>query len=563
MLVALHLAFLVALLAATDLDVGWNLDDGGYATQVKVLEQTDGWAYPYLHRDVDPTSRFAPVSHSTVTVAGTYPYAKFPAWALALRTTARLGSVGGLYVLPVAGAVLAALLGAVVAARLAPGSGPAAYGVLALGPLVVHADALWAHSVAAALGGAAALALVALAQDRACWFHRAVLVAAAGGWCLIRGEGPLATVALALVAAALGAVGVGPAAPGGPAPSSPERLRQAVSWGGPPLVAGGLVALASARWAAAVAPGAAVTATDEPVAAYGMVEARVRGATRTLLDGVGATPAGTLLAAVAVVLAVVGGAWLARPRGRTGPGPIAGAVLVAGASVLLVARSATVAPDDLGGLLVAVPLVAVAVGAWRWRGASPAERALVAFGLLHLAAVLATQYPEGGSRDWGGRFLFPVLVPLVAVAVVAVRRVLVGLLAAAPATSPVARLGPARGAALAVLLVAAVPSVGGWRSAERQRESNEALTEVTLGVDAPTIVKVPRYLTRVSWRVLPGPDWLSAEPATASEALALLRPGRTEPVAVVGPGADQVRAPGWTREVRSPVVVIFTPTGAG
>ena len=516
---------------------------------MKVLEQTDGWAYPYLHRDDDPTSRFAPVSHSTVTVDGTYPYAKFPAWALVLRTTARLGPVGGLYVLPVAGAVLAALLGAVVASRLAPGAGPATYGVLALGPLVVHADALWAHSVAAALGGAAALALVALAQDRARWFHRVGLVAAAAGWCLIRGEGPLATVALALVAAALGAVADGAGAAGGSTRSWNERLRRAALWGGSPSAAGAVAALASARWSAAVAPGAAVTTTDEAVATYGLVEARVRGATRTLLDGVGATPSGTLLAAVAVVLAVVGGAWLARSGGRSGPGPVAGAVLVVGSLVLLVARSATVAPDDLGGLLVAVPLVAVAAGAWRWRAAPLAERALVAFGLLHVAAVLATQYPEGGSRDWGGRFLFPVLVPLVAVAVVALRRT---ASAAFPAR-------PAWGLAAALLVLAGVPTVGGWRSAERQRASNEDLTEVTLAVDAPTIIKVPAYLTRVSWRVLPGPDWLSAEVDSAADALALLRPGRTQPVAVVGPGADGVRAPGWTREVRSPVVVVFTP----
>ncbi len=110
-----------------------------------------------------------------------------------------------------------------------------------------------------------------------------------------------------------------------------------------------------------------------------------------------------------------------------------------------------------------------------------------------------------------------------------------------------------------LVVLAAVPTVAGLRATASLRASNRALTDLTLSVDAPTVIRIPRYLTRTSWRVLPGPDWLSADVDNAADALALLRPGRTEPVAVVGNGADQVRAPGYDREVRSPVVVVFTP----
>ena len=48
----------------------------------------------------------------------------------------------------------------------------------------------------------------------------------------------------------------------------------------------------------------------------------------------------------------------------------------------------------------------------------PARRAwlvLVTAG-LYTAALFATQYPDGGNFQWGGRFLTPLVVPLAAVA---------------------------------------------------------------------------------------------------------------------------------------------------
>jgi hypothetical protein len=93
-----YLVLVVALLGLVDRDDSWNFDDGAYATQVRVLRDGRGdgsWAYPYLHRDRDPASRFAPVSHSTTTSEGTFPYVKQPAWIEVLRASTALADQVG------------------------------------------------------------------------------------------------------------------------------------------------------------------------------------------------------------------------------------------------------------------------------------------------------------------------------------------------------------------------------------------------------------------------------------------------------------------------------------
>ena len=87
-----HARLLVALLGLVDRHDSWNFDDGAYAIQVAVLRDGHGgssWAYPYRHADRDPASLFAPVSHSTVTSEGSFPYVKQPVWVEAMRATMR------------------------------------------------------------------------------------------------------------------------------------------------------------------------------------------------------------------------------------------------------------------------------------------------------------------------------------------------------------------------------------------------------------------------------------------------------------------------------------------
>ena len=118
-----YLVLLVGLLALTDLHVGWNLDDGAYAIQAKVLDQSSDWAYPYRHRDVDPGSRWAPVSHSELTDQGSYPFVRYPAWEQVIRASRwAFGDLVGLYVPAFFGAVAAPTLGGLLAHRLRPGA---------------------------------------------------------------------------------------------------------------------------------------------------------------------------------------------------------------------------------------------------------------------------------------------------------------------------------------------------------------------------------------------------------------------------------------------------------
>jgi len=548
-----YLVLLVALLAVTDLHDGWNLDDGAYASQVAVLRQTGSWAYPYRHRDVDPTSRFAPISLATTTASATYPYVKLPAWITVLRwSTAVFGPVVGLYVPALLGAVVAALLAGLLAERLEPRAGPLGFWTVALGPIVVHTQAMWAHTAAAALGAGCALVVVALAQGRARPWHPWLLAALVGSLCAIRGEGLLYAAAMAVTVAAVVLV----IDRRSPVPASPLRvLLESANWAGPVLLVALAVKLVDVRWSAHLAPGASLASLD-PTSSPGFASARVSGATRTLLDGVGASHAGTFLAVVVLVLALASGIAL-----RRGQRTMEGLVLLGGAVVVVVVR-AVVAPDDMGGLVVALPIVVSGITCWGWRRAALAEQALGGLCVLFGAAVLATQYPEGGNRDWGGRFLFPVLVPLIALALVSLRRSLTiaeGPLDLASAGAVGTTRLTSRVVCAALLVLVAVPTLAGLHTAAVARASSKTFTALTLNAQVPTVVRIPRYLTRTSWRALPEADWLSANVDNAAEALAALRPDRTEPVAVIGNGADRVRAPGYRRHVRSPVVVIFTP----
>lgn len=564
--VVAYLVLLLGLLGLVDRDDGWNFDDGAYATQVQLLRDGQGdppWAYPYVHRDRDPASRFAPVSHSTLTTEGTFPYVKQPGWIVVLRASTSLADragdpVWGFYLPGVLGAVAAALAAGLLAERLAPrvaGVGVVSFWAVGLGPLVVHTHALWAHTAAAALGGSAALGLVALAQGRGRWWHLGAMTVSTALLASLRSEGVL----FALALAAMAAVVAGMAARAGGARRA--RTAAAALWWSAPVAVGAVIALVgTSRWAAHLAPGRVVDGPADSGRRYGFVAGHVSGFLRTFVDGMGASQAGTFLALVAAVLAVLAGTAARRRPGR----PVDALVLLGLAVAVLVLRAA-VAPDDLGGFVAAAPLAVAGLAAWRWSDAPTAERALVGLVGLHAAAVVAVQYPEGGSRDWGGRFLFPVLVPASALAVATLWRLLTSprALAEAPAGGVTSSGGTATIAwpmVFALLLAAAVPTAAGLHAADSLRASNRALTDLTLSVDAPTVIRVPRYLTRTSWRALPGPDWLSADVDTADDALALLRPGRIEPVAVVGDGADRVRAPGYEREVRSPVVVVFTPT---
>lgn len=151
-----------------------------------------------------------------------------------------------------------------------------------------------------------------------------------------------------------------------------------------------------------------------------------------------------------------------------------------------------------------------------------------------------TQYPEGGARDWGGRYLFPFW------------RAPWSWWQRSPWPGCWSAPNWRPAVAGAVALVVALPTVAGLVATADLRANNQAATDAALSTGAPTVIRMPRYLTRVSWRALPRPWLFTADPGDAGEALTRLRPGHVDPIAVMGPGADQVTSVGYTADVQSP-----------
>jgi hypothetical protein len=536
-----YLLLLVGLFAFTDLHASWTLDDGAYATQVKVLNETGGWAYPYRWADRDPTSRFAPVSHSVETTDATYPYVKRPVWILLLQTSTKVfGTPLGLFVPSLLGAWAAALVAWSLAERLEAGRGPLGFWAVALGPVVVHSSAMWAHTWAAALGGVLAVVVVDAHRGVLGRRHVAVAVAASVALVSIRTDGLLAVLAVAL------ALVLASRRPGAGRRSDARVISRSVL-----LVAAAAVTyLGTASWGHHLAPGRWRAPRDVIYTNVGLLSGRWSGFVASFLSGGLGSTSGIALAWLAIGCSVVAGILLTR---RAPPWLVGGFVTVS--LLVLALRQYAVARFDLGGALLALPLVTVGLGCLianrvhRPRTLS-AGAMLGVFVGMHVVLVVATQYPEGGSIDWGGRFLFPVLVPATVLAALAVLHRSVALTGAS---------GRSATAVILVVLVA-LPSSIGWLSAHDLRRVMGTTTD---RLDAPagtTVIRLGRSITRGSWSLLPERDVLSAESSTAPAALRMLRPGRSLPVLVIGGGADRVRSPGYDRTVVSSDEVLFRPS---
>jgi hypothetical protein len=535
--VLVYLLLLGGLLAGTNLRASWAYDDGGYATQVKVLRQTGQWAYPYQQARIDPHIDHAPVDHAVVTTEGRlYPYVKQPAWIEVLWASTKVFGVPfGLYVPSALGAVAAAAVAWFLAKRFDPGAAPWAFWAVALGPLLVHATAMWAHTTGAALGGLVALFVLDAADGRFGRRQAIGLAATLAAIIALRGEGVLLTAAalpvVALLAASQGRTLV-------------RRALRAAS----ATVAAGVAAVAallgSREWAHHLAPGV-WGGPPEFGYAVGFVQGRIMGAERTLLNGWGHTAAANTMAIVATALMLVAG-WLFGRRNQPGAALLA----MAAGLVTLVARTMWVAPLDLAGYAAASPLVVVAFGAYDWRSTSRRARALIGVCGLYLLAVLATEYPEGGSRDWGGRYLFLALVPVAVGSVVVVRRRLAQL----PAGDARRRVG------LLLVALVVVPALLGIYATEGLRDANGAMTTRALSTGTPIVIRTNRAYGRLAWDVLPAADWLTADPASAPALLARLRGEGAGSVTVEGVGADTVKAPGYHRRVLAADLVVFTPS---
>jgi hypothetical protein len=527
--VVAYLILLLVVAAATDLASPWMSDDGAYASQVRLIE--DGsWGYHDAPSWGTPPSDVPTLGKSSVIDGIEHPYVKHPVWVEVLRASDRID-------LPIVGMVavnvLAAVAAAAIAARLGSDrrAGILAFWAVALGPPLVWSTGLWAHAPAVALGGVAVLGLVRW-RSRPSLTWVAVMGAAVAGLALVRSEGLL--LALGLGVAQLAHLVEHRA-------DRAVRVRTIVAG---LVVAGAAIAakVLELRIVAAVAPG---TETAVPAAGGDWVAGRVSGFEATFLSG-GFDPQPYAFGILSVLVLVAGG-WVVSRRPNLSFGP----VLVLLGVALVAVRAVTGFDALIPGLFAAAPLLTLGLATLRPGDLTPTERTLGVVAAVYAAAVIATQYPDGGATEWGGRFLAPILVPLAVLAAGA----LVRLTDRARTPRPLAV-----GVAAALVLLPVLPALGSTNS---NRATHAAIAHdlEAAHVDAAiaTYPTLPLLLwptvDRIPWTVV-GDQPQNSLPKLVERAHA----AGEQRLAIVGIAVDPtvVEGLGYTVDLRSPHLLVLT-----
>ncbi|WP_208027902.1 hypothetical protein [Rhabdothermincola sediminis] len=400
----LHLCVLAAVLVLcawyTRPGFGWTSDEGAAILQAELLDHGT-WIYDNPVPEVDPEGVLSPFPIGDHGSRGLAPYGKHPLYPRLLQLVGAVGGDWGLVGLSVAGTVLAAASGGLLAQRFSPSlARPALWALGLASPLFIDAFAVLAHTIAAASFGWAVLAIWESHERRS--LARGALIAAGCALVVVTGllrtEGVLAGGALGialgalaivwrsrwmLVAAAVTATSIG-------ATFVTERV-----------LVRSILGTASPR------PGLRLSHRPRP-----WVLGRVEALWNDWLDpGVGGRfTLGVVVVVAALVLLVVGAA-RARIDRRGAPLALALSAALACYGIRLLSP-----PLELFGLFAAFPILLVGVVLLtRGQFATPLPTLLGLTTALFAAAVLATNYPVGGSIQWGGRYfavILPVFTPL-------------------------------------------------------------------------------------------------------------------------------------------------------
>lgn len=497
---------LVALMAVVGTSASFSADEGAVILQARSLARGHGWFVPHPAAAADPSGVNFPLEFSLKGDGGWAPFAKHPLYALVLAGADRLGGVAAMVLLSLAGTLAAAAVAAALARRLDPALGrPAVWAVGLASPLLVDGFLLIAHTLGAALAGAAVLAAVVAIERRSPHIALAVVPALAG-CVLVRSEGAFLAAALAVVAVVV-ALRSRPARP----------AAAAVAVGS--LVAGAGARLAEGWWTAHLAGGAGLAASAAAPASSdggGLLAGRVQGFVLTWLTP---TYGGRPLAGLALylmLLALVLGALTTRFHPENGARIVGCAAAAAGAAAAaFVVQPATAVP----GLLLAFPLATVGLLVLR-RETLRSATAQVAAGTsaLFALAVIATQYAKGGGGEWGGRYFalaIPVIVPVLLLALREQRDRL------AP--------GTARRAAAALALCSLALATTGVYVV---RASHRGIGRMVATVDAagrtvaaadPVLVTTEAAVPRFAWSTFDRQRWLLAGPDDLADLVGRLR----------------------------------------
>jgi hypothetical protein len=506
------------------LDTPWVADEGAYALQVRTLE-SGSWEYPYVARPIDAGGSWFPLvaTSPVATDSGLvwFPYAKHPAYPAALWFVTRFVTPGGLYLLPIVGCLLAAVAAGMLAGEVDRKLMRPAFWVAAAGPIFVNAFVLWAHSLSAAFGGLALLAAVRIVRCGVGALRTAGLYSALILGIAIRSEAQVFGVALMLALAAV-----------------MLRSRPAGRWLLLRVPLGGIAVVLVARLvehqAIRLITGGQPAADELRRGGSGMsyLGGRWTGLYHILFQGSEHSHVASRIVLLALILVVASAVLLCRARARP-PAPIgrpmfAAAALVVSAMVIYYLRFERTAFESQTGLFAAWPLTVLGLLSLRWRRAGSALWLIAGTGVLFLAGIAATQYPEGGGLEWGGRFLSPMLAGVAVLSAAGLRRV--SHLSATPTRRAVVW-------SLAIIL-GVVPMAEGVLLLRRVRISKiDLIRSAELAGDLPIVVGDIRLveLPRLAWRLYPGTDWVMAPKGDAGDVIARLQKAGFTELAVLEP----------------------------
>ena len=416
---AAHLAALAAVLVALLPVVGTGAsflpDEGAAILQAQSLSAGRGWIVEHPLPGVDGAGRHYPLELAAEGPRGSAPFAKHPLYALMLAGADRVGGVGAMVGLSLAGVVLAAAAAALLAGHLSPGlARPAVWATGVGSPLLFDGYLVIAHALGAATAAAAVLVAV-LAVERGRWKPALLVAPLVALTVLLRNEGLFLATGLAAAGTAV-------------------ALRSRIAR------SAGLVTAAAAGAAAVLAHlgeriwvGSIVGQGPSPVAAplargsAGLLEGRIEGFMLTWLTPAYEPEPLVVVPLVFMALALGVGAFLARRSASAGPLVTASALAATAAVTALVANRGTIVP----GLLVAFPLAVVGLVTLRRSVLARTDVFLAAVTVaVFCLGVLATQYSTGGTGEWGGRYfalILPVAVPVLLLAGASQARALVPL----------------------------------------------------------------------------------------------------------------------------------------
>lgn len=401
-----HLAALALMLLALVPVIGTSSsflsDEGAAVVQGRALASGRGWIVREGLPSVDPEGRYYPLVNSERGTRGFAPLAKHPLYSVLVGAADKVGGVTAMVLLSLAGTLAAAGLGAALASRFDPALARPAVWVIGLAsPLLFDGFLVMGHTLAAALAVGAVLAAVVAIDERRPLAGAAVAPCIAGA-VFLRSEAVLFALSLAAVSGVV-------------ALTSRHRrpaLMVAASAAGAAVSARAL----ETAWVGRIV---GVVSAPVPVPAplrAGFLRGRVDGFLMTWLlpDYRASQPLTLLLLTVATGLAAAAVASRVvplRPARVLVP-----SALAAGAAVLVpFAAPAGAVP----GLLIAFPLLGAGLLVLRRAHFGTTTAVALGTSALFAAAVVATQYPTGGTGEWGGRYFalaIPVVVPVVLLA---------------------------------------------------------------------------------------------------------------------------------------------------